>query len=392
LQTRDTLVNGPLDSSLAVSQGRSAALLILALGVLAGLVWTVGSALLDDRLPASVVLDRAAAAVVVLAAVIGIAAAHPVQRFRDFKQPPRQLTSKTHDLVKAHLLSTNGSGRYQLWRVAGREFKAEPLHGGGAGSFEAYWAQHATINGFVRDAHSLYIELLGELGIWGLLLVVGAFGTAIVTGLRRLLASADDERITIAAVLAAFGAYALGAGVDWMWELTAVSVVGIGLLGLLVGPATVPAPERRIAARYASALARPGRGVAARTAVGVIALFLVLAEGVPLLGQLRIRDSQAEIARGDLAAALSDAQSAKTIEPWAASPYVQVALVEEQAGQLRPARHRIRQAIHRDSTDWRLWVIQARLDTKLGDIPAAQKSIERARELNPRSPLLAKSA
>ena len=76
------------------------------------------------------------------------------------------------------------------------------------------------------------------------------------------------------------------------------------------------------------------------------------------------------------------------IQPWAASPYLQIALVQEQAGQLPEALSAIDEAIERDSADWRLWLVKARLETKSGLIQEARASLERARALNPRSGLL----
>ena len=56
-------------------------------------------------------------------------------------------------------------------------------------------------------------------------------------------------------------------------------------------------------------------------------------------------------------------------------------------GALRPAETWIEKAIARDSEDWRLWLVAARLETKLGRVAAAERSLDRAVELNPRSPL-----
>ena len=73
---------------------------------------------------------------------------------------------------KAHLLSGGGSGRWQFWSAALDQWEAHRILGAGAGTYESWWAQHASFSYFVRDAHSLYLEALGELGIVGFLLIV----------------------------------------------------------------------------------------------------------------------------------------------------------------------------------------------------------------------------
>jgi Flp pilus assembly protein TadD len=108
---------------------------------------------------------------------------------------------------------------------------------------------------------------------------------------------------------------------------------------------------------------------------------------IALLAETRLDASQAAVRRGDTAAALASARSARDVEPWAASPYLQLALVEEEAGHLVRAENRILQAIHRDETDWRLWLTAARIQTKQGEIVRARRSLDRARRLNPRSPI-----
>ena len=100
----------------------------------------------------------------------------------------------------------------------------------------------------MRDAHSLYLEALGELGVVGFLLVV-----ALARDRHRASAAAarcgptGEARVTIAALTAVFAAYAAAAGFDWVWELTAVSVVGLTALALVTGPATEPLDPLRSA-------------------------------------------------------------------------------------------------------------------------------------------------
>ena len=61
------------------------------------------------------------------------------------------------------LQSFSSNGRVPYWEAALHEFSAHPLVGGGSGSFEVWWAQHrGEKGGFVRDAHSLYLETLGR--------------------------------------------------------------------------------------------------------------------------------------------------------------------------------------------------------------------------------------
>jgi len=84
---------------------------------------------------------------------------------------------------------------------------------------------------------------------------------------------------------------------------------------------------------------------------------------------------------------LKDALDSRSIQPWADSPYLQLALLEEQAGDLNRAHSWIRQAIDRDHNDWQLWLVAARIETRLGAVEEAARSLAEAKRLNPRSRL-----
>jgi hypothetical protein len=306
--------------------------------------------------------------------VIAVAASDPLDRFEEFRRVP-DLSGPRPGFVTAHLLSTSGGGRWQFWAAAVDEFREHPLHGGGAGSYESWWAQHGSFAYFVRDAHSLYVETLGELGILGFSVLLALVGTATYLTVRAVRRVTVSERPTAAALAAVLGAYALAAGIDWMWEMTVVSVVAFAALGLL------------------AALTRKPRRARSRLALGAavaIAGVAIVLEAIPLLTQFELEESRAAEARGDGESALSSALAARSLQPWAASPYLQLALVEEEAGLLRSARERIDAAVARDPTDWRLWLVRTRLETKSGDIAAARRSIARAKALNPRSPVFSR--
>jgi Tfp pilus assembly protein PilF len=114
-----------------------------------------------------------------------------------------------------------------------------------------------------------------------------------------------------------------------------------------------------------------------------------VAQGIPLLAQSDIERSQARAARYDFPAAFSSARDAERIQPWAASPRLQLALLHEATGDFGAAQHEIRAAIVRDDSDWRLWLIAARIQQEQGHRAAAAANLRRATSLNPRSPLLA---
>jgi tetratricopeptide (TPR) repeat protein len=324
---------------------------------------------------------------VVTVVATGFAAADPGRRIDEFKARPGQLPIDETDFVRAHLLSGSGNGRWQFWDAALDQWQAHPLAGGGAGTFESWWARNGSFYYFLRDAHSLYLEMLGELGPVALLFVLGLLGLGLVTGVRRTLAATGDLRVAPAALTSSLAAYVLAAGVDWMWELTAVTVLAVVLLGLLTGTATAPADRPRLVTLADARRRRLGFGVG--VAAVVVAWLLICVQALPLLADLKIRDSKLAVAAGDLGRATDAALDAREIEPWAASPPLQLALVDERAGRLRRARAWIREAIERDPNDWRYWLIATRLDTKLGDTAEARRSLERAAKLNPRSPLFA---
>jgi tetratricopeptide (TPR) repeat protein len=169
-------------------------------------------------------------------------------------------------------------------------------------------------------------------------------------------------------------------GIDWMWQLTVVSVVAMVVLGLLVGGGT---------ARPHEVVPMRGARWALRIGVVVLGSAVIVALAIPVLAELRIERSQAAVGRGDAETAAAQASSARKIEPWASTPYLQLALVEEQVGDLKSALRWIHGAVKRDPTDWRLWLAQARIETKSGLIPQARRSLDKAISLNPRSPLLA---
>jgi hypothetical protein len=388
LLARDELVNGPLGTDLVERQGRSAAFLIVVASVLTGVVYGLGVHLLEGRIRFREPVGRVFVVTILVLALVGVAASDPAARVEGFKAlPGADITASDGGFVKAHLLSGGGSGRWQFWSAALDQWEGHRFLGAGAGTYESWWAQHASFSYFVRDAHSVYLEALGELGIVGFLLIVAVVVSGIAVGIRRSWGMPGEAGVTTAALTAVFVAYAVSLGFEWMWELTAVSVLGVAALALATGPATAPLTEPRIAVA-ATPRARPARaGFGLGIAALAVAWVLICAQAIPVLANREVARSQAAVRRSELTSALKHANAARDIQPWAASPYVQLALVNEEAGALVRAREWINEAIDRDRLNWRLWLVLARVETKLGYPRTAADSLRRAVELNPRSPL-----
>jgi hypothetical protein len=70
-------------------------------------------------------------------------------------------------------------------------------------------------------------------------------------------------------------------------------------------------------------------------------------------------------------------------------PYVHYALQREQTGDYSRARHWISLAVVHDSNNARLWLLRARIETEVGDIDAALRSLMHVRRLNPHYAMLA---
>lgn len=372
LLQRPLLANGPFGTHAEIGQAHTAALWI---GIVC--IATAGAHELVSRRVASVLERRLPPRLPALAAtillIVAVVFAHPVQRFDRFRQGVPLATSA--DYVRDHLLSSNGNGRWQMWTAAAHQFEQHPIRGEGAGSFQSWWEAHRPMPLFVQNAHSIYLEVLGELGILGLGALLATFAAVVITAGRRLRSLEGERRSAASALTASFAAFLVAAGLDWMWQLTAVAGLAIAAAGLLTGVASAPEaaepePERRGSV--------PVRFVA----VGVGLLAIVL-QAIPFLSNLEVANSEAAVRRGDLAVATSRAASAHSVEPWAASPYLQLALVAERQDDYPLALLRVREAISWDDADWLLWLTRARIETEAGQIAAAQRSLAAIKRLNP---------
>lgn len=134
-------------------------------------------------------------------------------------------------------------GRLNFWRAGLKIFRDHPVFGTGPGTFDAVHAAYQRdVRYFARDAHSLYIQTLAEMGIIGL----GALAALLVaignTWRRTLLAAQGTEEYPLILGLGlGVLAFVLHSAIDMDWMFPAIPATAFGLIGVL---AWYDAPSR----------------------------------------------------------------------------------------------------------------------------------------------------
>lgn len=376
---RDALQEGFLNAA-ARSQGDEMLWMTIVVCAGVGLVQAgISLALVHDLRPRWTRVSRqrslAFAALGLVALLVGLAAIDAPGRvsngWDDFKQP-NSGPGEGHE----RLGSVAGESRYQFWSATVRQEETRPLGGTGSGTFEFWWSRDGTSGETVQDAHSLYMQTLGELGIVGVTLLGAFLLTIVIGGGAAAVRAGPGARGWLAAALAGCVAFCVTATFDWMWQIPVIPIAVFLLASLLL---TASGGER---GGGASGFPPP-----LRIATAVVAVAAVVAIAIPLSSSSLLRQSQAEAREGDLPAALAAARSAQNAQPDAASPRVQEALLLEAIGNLPAATAAARAATEREETNWRNWLVLSRLQAKQGHADAAVRAYLEAKSLNPRSPL-----
>jgi hypothetical protein len=263
------------------------------------------------------------------------------------------------------LFSLSTNGRLTLWSSALDDADASLVRGSGAGSFEEWWARHRPLPSKARDAHSLFLEQLAELGAVGLLLVVVALGTPFVTAWR----TRAHPFAPIA--FGGFVAFLVHAGMDWDWEMPAVTMCGLAFAGSIFAAAK----------REEDAIVR----MAPARLVGVCLLLVAGALAfVAMNGNRALAQARSAANADDMAAATGHARTAARWAPWSSEPIAIQADAALERGDLVLARTLYGDAIRKDGQDWEYWLGLA----LASDGTARRRALARAVQLNPLAPAI----
>jgi hypothetical protein len=377
---RSSLANAYTDLT-AVDQGNQVIWIAIAVALGCGLL-QVAIALVDRHVTRprwTQITPRRLTSVAVGALVIAIVvaiAAGGIHRASDEWQSFKQLDTTVmgaEGSTAGRLTATSGNGRYQYWQSAAEAADEYPIEGVGAGTFEYWWSQHAAIEGVIRHAHSRWMETLAELGYVGLALIAALFIVPLMVGLRRMPGQDLAERQAASAAAAGIVAFCVSATLDWVWQVTVLPVAALLLIAVLIAPAR--------GASDASVVRRRGP----RAILGIMSVLAIVLIAVPLAGVTSVRASQVDAQQKDLAAALQQARRAQQVQPYAATPLLQEALLYEQAGDLNAAANAATRATDAESQNWRTWIVLSRIEAERGRASSAVEAYRTARRLNPKS-------
>ena len=260
-----------------------------------------------------------------------------------------------------------GLNRLDFWSVALTQAGNAPLIGEGAGSFRSTYLVEGDGSEAPRNAHSLPLEALGELGIVGLALLCLAFGAAILAALRSRRLGPESAVISTAALVVTAVALTQAA-VDWSWYFGGQIAPLFALLGSAAAPAALafdPLPRRL------------GHGV-----IAIAGLLVLIA--LPTFGSERLTLDAARGWRTDLDGAYGALSTAADLNPFADAPLLVEAQIAKESGDPTRALRALQEAETREPSDWQSYYLGAQV-LRAEDPEGARAQLEQAEALNPSS-------
>jgi len=341
----DLLADGRITAD-APAQGHEVAIVVMSCVALAA-AGRAALLRLDVRLAEELretarqpLLGRVAAVVVGVLVAVALGAPGMIQRqYEGFVKGDPVNSSDLRD----RLTRSGDNGRLAHWQVALDGFQQAPLRGQGAGTFALSWDRERSGGGSqVLDAHSLYVETLGELGVIGLLLLSAALLLVLGGFLSR---ASGSDRMVAGALFGCGLAWALSAGVDWIWEMPAVSFFFFAAGGLALARETRTRGDDGAAASAATKRAL-------RLALAIVCLAVLLVPARFYLSDRSLSDSKRAFARGDCATAADRALDSIAILRARPEPYQLLGYCRASLGEPRLGMRALAEAVRQDPDNW----------------------------------------
>lgn len=279
------------------------------------------------------------------------------------------------------LLEAGSTNRADWWQEAVGAFSEKPAQGHGAGSFPLLHLAFRENQLEVRQAHSVPLQFLAEVGAVGAVLGLGGLLLLGFAALGRLRIASGRDRLYTVLLGAGAAVWSIHMFVDWDWEIPAATMPMLVFLGVLAAKpiehADPDAPRRRVGAWTRAALL---------FGAGLAFVAIALSTLLPWISDHRTSEAAAAASRGtpkDLDEAARLSASAADLNPAAIEPLFIGAAVAERRNQFARASELIHEAIERQPDNPAVWVRAARFETLAGNYQAGLRSAERFAELDP---------
>jgi hypothetical protein len=262
-----------------------------------------------------------------------------------------------------------GTERDELWEVAIDQFSDSPISGDGAGGFHYTYLRERPPDALLvaNDAHSVELEVLGELGLVGLALLALTLGAAVFGALRarRL----NPAWATVTGVALASGTYWLAhSSIDWFLHYPALTAPTLGLLG------------SACVAGVRDEVGTPGRRrLPILAVIGLLAISLI----PPFLSERYVNDAYAGW-RDDLERAYDDLDRAASLNRLSDAPFLAEGAIAQASGDRGRAINAFREAAERVPEEWATHYLLAELYAT-NEPGLARQELAIARALNPNS-------
>jgi tetratricopeptide (TPR) repeat protein len=256
-------------------------------------------------------------------------------------------------------LADTSSVRARYWQEASKIHGNHALIGAGAGAYGQLRLQYRQNRGVVRHAHGYTSQVLADLGWVGIglsLLAVAAFlaAAARVLGVTRSLLRApwDAERVGVATLAVVVIVFGIHSTIDWTWYVPGNAVPALLCAGFVASRTTLRERVTGAVEPPSEYSFPPGVRLAGAALVLVIALTAAWSALQPVRSVNATDVAQARFERGETVAAASIARIASERNPLSVDPLFQLSAIQ----------------------------------VSTGNVPEAQRALERAVELEPANP------
>ena len=238
------------------------------------------------------------------------------------------------------LTSLSSNNRWQWWNEAVDVWRADPVSGAGAGTFELARRRYRENGLSVTQPHNVPLQALAEGGLVGLALFLAAVAAGIVVAVCALRRLRAEERAAAAALAVLPAAWLVHGLADYDLDFVAVSAPPLFALGVLAG-----------AGRPAVLARRPFWAAAA--VVGALACVAALV--APPLSTRAVDSSTLALERRDFRAALDHADRAESLNPFSLEPLFARARAQWLGGDQAAALATFRTAVRRQPDNPDAW-------------------------------------